>query len=262
MQSDFDSRGKLAPGLLQSWAGDGYLILRNVFSPAEMQRLQAECDRLLHHTPSLISPQNLRCRFMPHHQTEELLFEVFDPVMDLSQPLRDVCFDARILDSVACILREPAELFKEKLIFKMPGARGYDLHQDIPQNWEGWPRSFLTVLLAIDSSNRRNGCTEVYRGYHGGFLSADPQQYMLPADVVCDSRREFLELEAGDLAIFHGLTPHASGANQTDGMRRSFFISYNARSDGGDQREAHYMAFHQVQRQRMARISADPVWFQ
>jgi hypothetical protein len=48
---------------------DGYLILRNVFSPAEMQRLQAACDRLLHHTPSLISPQNLRCRFMPHHQT-------------------------------------------------------------------------------------------------------------------------------------------------------------------------------------------------
>ena len=46
------------------------------------------------------------------------------------------------------------------------------------------------------------------------------------------------------------------------GMRRSFFISYNARSDGGDQREAHYRAFHQVQRQRMARISADPVWFQ
>ncbi|MFM7058046.1 MAG: phytanoyl-CoA dioxygenase family protein [Planctomycetota bacterium] len=261
MQSNVDLGGGLSAEQLQAWSSDGFLILRRVFSEAEMAQLQAECDRLLCQSPSLISPQNLRCRFMPHHQTEEPLFEVFDPVLDLSALLREVCFDSRILDVVASILQEPAELFKEKLIFKMPGARGYDLHQDIPQNWPGWPRSFLTVLVAIDPSSRRNGCTEVYRGYHDGFLSTDAQQYMLPADSVCSSRREFLELEPGDLAIFHGLTPHGSAANQTDGMRRAFYISYNARSDGGDQRQAHYKAFHQMLRQRMALTSSDPVWF-
>jgi len=261
MSIDVGQAAGLSRAQLQSWSDDGFVILRNVFSDAEMQCLKTECDRLLLQTPSIISQQNLRCRFMPHYQTGEPLFEVFDPVADLSPLLRSICFDSRMLTAVASIFQEPAELFKEKLIFKLPGARGYDLHQDIPQNWPGWPRSFLTVLLAIDASSRQNGCTEVYRGYHHTFLSPDPQQYMLPAHAVCSTRREYLELESGDAAIFHGLTPHGSAANQSDGKRRAFYISYNARSDGGDQRWSHYQAFQAMLRQRMAQTSAEAMWF-
>ncbi len=252
----------ITPEQIRQYHEDGFVILRGVFSEREMTRIQGECDRLLNHESSLVSPNNLRCRYMPHHESGEPLFEVFDPVNDLSPILHEVCFDTRILSSVESLYGEPAELFKEKLIFKMPGAKGYDLHQDIPQNWPGWPRSFLTVLLAIDSCHRNNGCTEVYRGYHSDFLSDDPGVYMLPAESVCDSRREFLELEPGDVAIFHGLTPHGSAPNKTTGTRRAFYISYNARSDGGHQRPAHYTAFHKMLRERMEGSSIGTPYFQ
>ena len=246
---------------LKGYHEDGFVILRSVFSSAEMDFMQEECDRLLAEYAHCIDPLNLRCRFMPHHNSGEPLFEVFDPVNDLSEPLHQVCFDVRITSALEAIYQEPAELFKDKLIYKMPGANGYRLHQDIPQSWPGWPRTFLTVLLAIDGSNRSNGCTEVYRGYHGGFLSADPKEYMLPDDSVCQSRREFLELEPGDVAIFHGLTPHGSASNQSAGPRRAFYISYNARSDGGDQRQSHYAAFQAMMKDRLIQESTGVPYF-
>jgi hypothetical protein len=251
----------ITPGQLKAFQENGSVVLRGVFSEAEMNSLQRECDRLLVKGADLIDPDNVRCRFMPHHESGELLFEVFDPVSDLSEMFHRVCFDERLTSALEAIYGEPAELFKEKLIYKMPGAKGYDLHQDIPQSWPGWPRSFLTVLLAIDGSNRDNGCTEVYRGYHGRFLSADPNEYMLPADCVCESRREFLELNPGDVAIFHGLTPHGSAANKSDGMRRAFYISYNARSDGGDQRQSHYAAFQEMLKNRRIQDSSGAPYF-
>ena len=251
MMIDATKVADISPNQLQAFHNDGFVILRHLFSPMEMNAIQQECDRLLIDHAEMIDFNNVRCRFMPHHQSGEPLFEVFDPVNDLSELLRQVCFDPRLKFVVEAIYREPAELFKEKLIFKMPGAKGYSLHQDIPQNWAGWPQSFLTVLLAIDSCHRENGCTEVYCGYHDRFLSADPDEYMLPDDSVCESRREFLELEPGDVAIFHGLTPHGSAPNRSTGPRRAFYISYNAQSDGGDQRQAHYEAFQAMLKQRI-----------
>ena len=40
-------------------------------------------------------------------------------------------------------------LFKDKLIFKRPGALGYGLHQDYIA-WKSFPESFVTVIVAID----------------------------------------------------------------------------------------------------------------
>src|SRR5262249_61367655 len=117
---------------------------------------------------------------------------------------------AGFLGFMESILGEPAGLFKEKLIFMPPGVLGYDLHQDIPRYWEGFPRTFLTVLIPIDPATEENGCTEVFSGYHHEFLSPPdrPDLYMLPMDAVDASRRTRLLLQPGDVAIFHGLTPH------------------------------------------------------
>ena len=142
---DTGQAASISPEQLRAYHDDGFVILRSVFSSAEMDSIQQECDRLLAEYAHCIDPLNLRCRFMPHHESSEPLFEVFDPVNDLSELLRQVCFDVRITSALGAIYQEPAELFKEKLIYKMPGALGYRLHQDIPQSWLGWPRTFQAV---------------------------------------------------------------------------------------------------------------------
>jgi ectoine hydroxylase-related dioxygenase (phytanoyl-CoA dioxygenase family) len=240
---------------------DGFLVLRNVFDLAEMRGLLDETHRLLEEYSNLISPTNLRCRFMPHHETGEQLFEVFDPVNDLSSLCERFCRDPRIVSVVESLYGEPACLFKEKLIFKPPGALGYQLHQDIPLSWKGFPRTFLTVLIPIDSSCEKNGCTEVFSGYHADFLLKDESTYMLPDNLVDRSRCTPLVLEPGDIAIFHGLTPHRSDPNKTDQMRRVFYVSYNALSDGGDQRDAHYAQFREMLMQHRKSAGDEPLYF-
>lgn len=247
--------------LVREYKEHGFVILRNVFRPDEMQCLLAESERLLAECKDLIDPNNLRCRFMTHHQTGEQLFEVFDPVNDLSPVCERFCFDPRIVSVVSQLYGEPACLFKEKLIFKPAGALGYKLHQDIPYCWTGFPRSFLTVLIAIDPSTRENGCTEVFSGYHDRFLSTDECSYMLPDETVDSATRTFLELNPGDIAIFHGLTPHRSEPNKSDQMRRVLYVSYNAQSEGGDQRESHYAEFQTKLRCYFEAKATAPLYF-
>jgi hypothetical protein len=256
-------RAPLNTAELEEYRQSGFIVRRGTFAAEEIAELTAETNRLLTERGDLIDPYNLRCRFMPHVDTGEKLFEVFDPVNDISPVCARITSDDRLLGMVESIMGEPACVFKEKLIFKPPGALGYNLHQDIPRYWVGFPRSFLTVLIPIDPSTEENGCTEVFGGYHHDFLSpADrPDLYMLPDDCVDRARRVTLVLEPGDVAIFHGLTPHRSAANRSGDMRRVFYVSYNARSDGGDQREKHYREFQERMRQRLAPDATVPPYF-
>jgi hypothetical protein len=253
----------LSPVELEEYRRLGHVVRRGVFSAAEMAALRRESERLLTERGDLIDPCNLRCRYMAHVETGEKLFEVFDPVNDIAPVCRDFTTDARLAAMVESIYDEPACLFKEKLIFKPPGAMGYNLHQDIPRYWEGFPRTFLTVLIAIDAATPENGCTEVFSGYHHEFMSPPgrPDLYMLPDDAVDPERRVKLELEPGDVAIFHGLTPHRSDPNRSRAFRRTLYVSYNALSDGGDQRDAHYREFQERMRSHLASQGHDNTFF-
>src|SRR5262249_1745336 len=158
----------------------GHVVRRRAFSAEMIAELRTESDRLLRERRDLIDPYNLRCRFMAHVETGDKIFEVFDPVNDISPVCARFTSDARLLAMIESIYGEPACLFKEKLIFKPPGALGYNLHQDIPRYWKGFPQTFLTVLIPIDAATEENGCTEVFSGYHHDSLQpADrPELYM------------------------------------------------------------------------------------
>lgn len=228
---------------------EGLVVLRRVFSAGEMHEALDEADRLLIERCELISPRNLRCRFMKHVDTDEELFETFDPVIDIAPVCARLAADPRVLDVLRVIYDDEPCLFKDKLIFKYPGARGYGLHQDHP-NWPGFPKSFVTAVIAYDRFDGRNGGTEVFRRQHlKGTLSPGTETYReLTFDEVDERAGVPLDLDPGDVAIFGCYVPHRSLPNRSGSCRRGLFLSYNARSDGGDQREAHYHEFHERMR--------------
>ncbi len=150
---------------LRCWRENGYLILRNFFPREQIAEAAAEADELLVRHKGLISTQNLRCRYQPIVATGEQLFECFDPVIDLSLACHRLALDARLLKALGAIYGEEACLFKDKLIYKRPGMKGYDLHQDYAP-WDSFPHSFLTVLIPFDRTDDDNGCTEIFPGCH------------------------------------------------------------------------------------------------
>ncbi len=252
----------LSTSQLSDFERDGILKLTNVFDVHEIEALAAECDRVLNDSQHLLNPNNLRIRFTPHHQTQEPVFEKFDPFADLSTLARHMTVDARIMKPLQSIYGEPACLFKDKLIYKPPGATGATLHQDWI-SWPGFPESFMTVLVAIDPFTATSGATEFYMGEHKrGYLSArDTQHHILDVNRFA-SEPVPLEMQPGDMAIFSCFVPHRSAPNLSESSRRGYFISYNAFSDGGDQYRSHYAEYHQWIRARYPEPRSSELYFE
>lgn len=246
---------------VQSWHDDGFLIKRRVFDRQEVETLSQEAWALAHRA-DLIDKHNLRCRFQMRHDNSDCLWETFDPVIDIGEVCRKFAYDPRIFDILADLYGEPAQLFKDKLIFKQPGTVGYRMHQDWI-GWPGFPRSFLTVLVPIDATTEANGCTEVFPGHHhsGPLTAEDGDYHDLPPDSVDVSRGVRLILEPGDIAIFGGFTPHRSAPNLSDDWRRQLYLSYNADSDGGELRDAHYEEFRVYLRKKYAEYGMTEMYY-
>lgn len=141
-------------------------------------------------------------------ETGECRLDCFDPVIDIGPVCHYIARHERLLQLASDIYGEPAHLFKDKLIFKPPGAEGYALHQDYI-SWPEFPRSFLTAIVAIDPTEGENGATEVFPGYHtqGCLTPQDGDYHELPLDAVDESAGVLLELQPGDVALFGGFTP-------------------------------------------------------
>jgi 2-aminoethylphosphonate dioxygenase len=243
--SEMTLPGLLSEADVEFYKAEGYLVLRRLFDAHEINQLAADVDRVCCEHAHLIHADNLRVRFKPHYQTNETTFEVFDPIADLSSVAHKIADDSRILDRLHDLYGEPAELFKEKLIIKAPGATGATLHQDWIA-WPGFPESFLTVLVAIDPFTADSGATEVFPRVHKrGYLSPKDgaHHYVELGDLPVQAVP--LLLQPGDVAIFGCFTPHRSAPNKSTQRRRGYFLSYNARSDGGQQYAKHYREFHE-----------------
>jgi ectoine hydroxylase-related dioxygenase (phytanoyl-CoA dioxygenase family) len=251
----------LTPQQQEDYRDHGYIILRRVFAIEEIAAAALEVEYLLQ-KKELIDTQNIRCRWQNHIETNECLFETFDPVIDIGPICGRIARDDRIFAALEGIYGERAHLFKDKLIFKPPGARGYDMHQDYI-GWKSFPRSFVTVMVAIDPADPENGATEVFPGYHQkGYLSPEDGDYHpCPAGAVDGGRAVLLDLQPGDIAIFGCFTPHRSAPNRSNRWRRQLYLSYNASSDGGDQREAHYREFHEWLKGKYAQYGKRNVYF-
>lgn len=228
------------------YARDGFIIVRNVFTQSEMADVARDADRVEQDFRQLKDSLNRRCRWQDNVLTGECQFDAFDPIIDLSPVCARMARDSRLFDILAEIYGDQPCLFKDKLIFKHPGAKGYALHQDWIA-WERFPRSFNSLLIPIDPADEVNGCTIVYPGYHqnGPLTETDGNYHELPASTVNEDRAVPLVLAPGDIAIFSGFVPHRSNANLSDRPRRQLYFSYTKHSDGGDLREQHYADFQE-----------------
>jgi len=119
------------------------------------------------------------------------------------------------------------------------------------------------VIVAIDAADADNGAPEVFPGYHqqGPLTPQDGMYHQLTDDAVDLSKGVVLDLSPGDIAIFSGYTPHRSGANRSAQWRRLLYLSYNARSDGGEQRDQHYAEFRGWLHDRYAEYGRTSTFF-
>ncbi len=167
----------------------------------------------------------------------------FDPLFlrYLQRPVfRDAC--ARVYGPGTAI-RVMRAMFMNK-----PAGRGTWLpwHQDI---WTVFDRPpLLTAWTALDPATKANGCVQVIPGSHkrghinpaheSGFLTGElSEQHCRPEEVV------HVEMEAGEIALFHNFLLHASDVNRSEAARRAFSVCYMDAATKGDPGRRYTLVF-------------------
>jgi 2-aminoethylphosphonate dioxygenase len=202
----------------------GYLLVRRVFSRAECAAFREEADRLAQWR-AMIRPDNLRTELWERDGRRRV--NKYDPVIDVSPTFAAVAADPRLLDVLQTLFGEPARLFKDKLIFKMPGHQGFGPHQD--HTWyRVFPATLIAVMVNIDGADAANGALEVAAGCHG-MLNPVPEHEvrdLTPDECPAEHHWRTLTTGEGDVIFFDGRLPHRSAPNTSDRPRRTLYLTY------------------------------------
>jgi phytanoyl-CoA hydroxylase len=118
-------------------------------------------------------------------------------------------------------------LYWDQAVYKKPEKpRRFPWHQDNGYAFVE-PQQYLTCWVALTDATAENGCPQVAPGLHrAGTLAhryVDPlgwECFTDPADVVV------AEVPAGGVVVFSSLTPHLTGPNVTDAVRKAYILQY------------------------------------
>ena len=119
-----------------------------------------------------------------------------------------------------------ARLYWDQLVYKHPGtAAEFPWHQDNGYTYVE-PQQYLTCWVALTAADEANGCPWIVPGMHlGGTL----RHRWTELGFECDTRGAQgrpLTLSAGSVAVFSSLTPHRTGPNLTDAIRKAYILQY------------------------------------
>lgn len=211
----------------------------------------------------LRNPQNMRCRFAIVPDSGAAALDALDPITDISPAAASIAEHPGVHEILRELYDAQPVLFKDKYIMRQSGAPGYPPHQDYIA-WPFFPKTFMTVLVAIDQISESNGALRFYKGSHkkGLLTPADGDFHNISRVMLAGSDVVTFTMQPGDVVIFNGFVVHESSTNSSATSRRSLYLSYNAEPDGGDQRAAHYRYFHSWLKRRFGEYGAERLFFE
>ena len=123
-------------------------------------------------------------------------------------------------------------MFKDKVNFKNPGAKGFAPHQDsaIWKDMYGI-KEFITLAISLDKSNQSNGCFQVSPKSH---LMGDLAKHEKPINKKKEKKLPWknIKTKPGDLIIFGDKLAHKSDDNISNKTRIIYFLTYNPKKYG------------------------------
>ncbi len=215
--------GRLSAAQVEAFDHDGYLLVEGAFSADELTPVEtaldlfeAEADAFLQTQQDgrMMIGESGAIVFAPHAVLQS------DAARDFaSHPVfRDLCLD---------LVGEAPRLYWDQLVYKKPEKpRRFPWHQDNGYTFVS-PQQYLTCWVPLVDATIDNGCPWVVPGAHvHGTLE---HIYVDPLGYECLTEPEgavAVPAKAGDIVVFSSLTPHLTGPNTTDAVRKTYILQY------------------------------------
>ncbi|MCL5995803.1 MAG: phytanoyl-CoA dioxygenase family protein [Chloroflexi bacterium] len=234
---------------------NGYLVVRNLLPPEDVEALKAFAMDLLHGRvmlPGLEPP--------PPNATLDELYGRFSRIHMLHRAnatAEKYLLHPRALDVLEALIGPDVLALQTMLFLNPPGKGGQGWHQD-SYYITTFPDVMIGVWMALDRADEENGCLWVIPGSHAEPIYPTPDRlHTVHAEETFDNldivenvsnmddsvntlsrvARQYPDpipvvVDPGDVVFFHGHLLHRSHRNRTqDRMRRAFVCHYtNARS--------------------------------
>jgi phytanoyl-CoA hydroxylase len=231
---------------VEAYERDGYLILPDVVTEAELARIELTFERFIRgEVPGMgrdfcdMSGPYGRA-FEDFNLVNAVLPRVYEPI------LRDNVFELRA-SSIACqLIGDDATLDYDQFLAKRPRRPKavFAWHQDLGY----WPTDTpdtrtVTCSLALDDATAENGCLEVVPGSHlepklrphrPRAWSTAPElreeSHTLMVELTEHDRIVSLPVRRGSITVHNERIVHGSGGNRSDGWRRTYVVAHRSRA--------------------------------
>ena len=223
----------LSPDEILDFKKLGFIVLRQFYSVDEILKILDEVNLLETSIPDKGDMMKYYdVPFGKDSSNQSMILIRIEKFIETSPYLESIVNNSSVHSLLKQLFGESALLLKEKIKFKPPGAPPHLLHQDSQAGWDDYGSKFVSVLIAVEDSNRSNACVEFdHSGYYRNGLVGSLWEPLTAKDIP-NADMKPIETKAGDIILFNSYVPHGSEANTSDKRRCNIYLTYNKASDG------------------------------
>ena len=201
---------------------DGFTVLPNVFDADTVAEITAELDRFEAKMEAFLQKQpDGRASIA---ESGAITFTAL--LLGRSQLLRRFATRQVFLDICHDLVGPDVRMYWDQAVYKKPEKpRRFPWHQDNGYTYIQ-PQNYLTCWVAMVDVTLENGCPIVAPGLHRrGTLE---HHYVEPLGWECltDYEGVAAPVGAGGIVVFSSLTPHMTGPNTTNDVRKAYILQY------------------------------------
>ena len=194
----------------QQFNKDGYAVLENVLTQAQIDSVNAAIDRHMDEHPEDV------CCFNPGHtdiSTPHKYSDAFDFLIEHPATLNllnEILGEDLAFEEISSIIRDPTTDLEEFKGWHRDLIRDYERRHEIP---------YISCVFYLTDVGEQDHCLAIIPGTHDRLIDTDPK------DCAPDAGVDIIA-SAGTAVVFHGRCIHAGRLKSLSRQRRSVHIYY------------------------------------
>jgi ectoine hydroxylase-related dioxygenase (phytanoyl-CoA dioxygenase family) len=200
----------------------GFFVLKDVLDGDEVRELSAEIDPVEERQEEALRGMEGGRFFIA--RADEITFTTH--LVLRSTVLQRFTTSSLLTDVCADLIGPDVRLYWDQAVYKKPGTESpFPWHQDNGYAFVE-PQQYLTCWVALTDATEDNGCPWVVPGVHRRGTLAHEYSDL---GYVCLRDPESavpVPATAGSIVVFSSLTPHSTGPNRTNDVRKAYIVQY------------------------------------
>jgi hypothetical protein len=213
------TQAAVAPDLVEAFARDGFVLVPDLLTPAELDRFGAAVD-------AGVEARTRHARPLEQRSLYEQSFLQCINLWEDCEDVRPLTFHPRVGAAAAQLLgADGIRLWHDQALYKEAGGRATDAHQDQPY-WPIRETDTVTAWIPFDGAEEGSGLMGFVPGSHRlglrrfvNIFFGTPEEIL--AHPALEGRQPvFVAVPRGGVLFHHGLTVHLAHANESARTRR------------------------------------------